>query len=175
MQLITITVLCLLTFVSSSPIEKRQSASVVESDISNLVSQLSSLNADVAAFNGTLLGAVDVDVAGENLASAITNATSDIESSPAFAAADAMTITNDASAFAPNVESTLSALAAKEPDFNSLGLDSSVAGQLTTLRNVSAALGAALEAKVGTANAATIASNTMSIDSVCASAIAVFS
>lgn len=112
MQLSKIVMASLLGLALGSPIDKRTPAEV-EADIATVSSDLTSFNTAINAFTGSLIQALSLLISYNNLASAITTATSQVTSTGALSSADSATIYADVDSLTAQITDTLSDATAK--------------------------------------------------------------
>ncbi|KAF8498872.1 hydrophobic surface binding protein A-domain-containing protein [Gautieria morchelliformis] len=107
---------------SALPFNKRTVAQV-ESDIATINSQLTTLNSAINSFpdsGRSLTQAWAIHMDSVNLASAITQATTDVTSTGAFSDADATTILHSVEAIQPTIIDALNTVVAKKAAFQGL-------------------------------------------------------
>ncbi|CZR59639.1 uncharacterized protein PAC_09533 [Phialocephala subalpina] len=169
----------LITLVLSSsltlalPVSKRTAAAVL-SDISSISSDVATLTSDATAYTGGLFQSLALAITVDSLESAITTATSDATSSSTFTSAESDEILAAVTTLTPSIVTLLSDLDAKASVISSAGYTSTVSGALSTLSTDTDALFAAIEAKVDTADAASLATLQAEIDAAFATAVATF-
>ncbi|PFH47893.1 hypothetical protein AMATHDRAFT_151023 [Amanita thiersii Skay4041] len=109
------------------------SVATVESDISNISSQVTALNNAISRFTRTdLLGALNIHNDAVALVSTLNDATADVNGVPTpVAESDGQTILSDVQAFEPTIISALNNLVIKKPEFEAVPL----AGILDLIRS----------------------------------------
>ncbi|KAG8162594.1 hypothetical protein KVR01_008359 [Diaporthe batatas] len=150
MQFSKIAMASLLGLALGSPVDKRTPAQV-EADIADISSDLTSFNTAINAFTGSLIQALSLLTSYNNLASAITTATSQVTSTGALAAADSATIYADVQSLTAQITDTLGDATAKQSVVASSGYTSSVCDALSTLSADSDAFFTALEGTINSA------------------------
>ncbi|KAJ7752473.1 hydrophobic surface binding protein [Mycena maculata] len=126
----------------------KRTVAQIESDIATISSQVTTLDNDINGFPASgLIGALEIDIAAGNLASALKQGTSDIQATSALDEADGTTILNAVLAIEPTIINALNGLATKESSVAALpipGAPGLVLSDLQTLNSDTTAFGNAL-------------------------------
>ncbi|KAF7333143.1 Hydrophobic surface binding protein [Mycena venus] len=121
-----------------------------ESDIEAIGSDVDTLDTAISGFPASgLVGALEIDLDANNLASAITAATSELTSTGVVDEADGTNILNDVAAFIPTIEDALTKLVADKTAAGELpipGVPTLIESELQKLQTDTEAFGDALEA-----------------------------
>jgi hypothetical protein len=132
------------TAVTAAAIKRRDAATIL-TDLANIDTATNTLNADVNAWDGTVLGALGIAQDGTDIATLVNQATTDTQATSTLDSADTESIldyiTNTGT---PDIETALNALVAREADFASIDLTSAVLSTIQTLQTDVDNLGAAL-------------------------------
>lgn len=91
----------------------RRTAAAIESDLATVSTELTAFDKDINAFTGTLLQALALLSAYDDLADAVTTATSDVTSTGALSATDSATIYATVDSLTTQITTTLSDAVAK--------------------------------------------------------------
>jgi len=146
----------------------------VLSDIASISSDVATLTSDAGSYTGGLFQSLALAITVDSLESAITTATSDTTSSATFSSADSDSILAAVTALTPNILTLLSDLDGIASTIASAGYTSTVESALGTLTTDTNALFAALEAKVDSADSASLSTLQAEVDAAFATAVATF-
>lgn len=118
MKFTSTVVLALFGFATAAPAPKR-SAATVESAISTISSDLTTLDTNIKAFTGSIIQGLTLLTNFESIESAISSATSTVTSTGTLASSDSATIYSALSSLTTKIATTLSDTTAKVHPFTS--------------------------------------------------------
>lgn len=124
---------------ASSALVTKRTVAQVESDITNIATQVNALDSSIKAFpdtGGTLLSALAIHSSATSLLSTIQTATTDTTATAAFSEGDGATILAAVEGFEPTILDALTAIVAKQPAFQALPIGGIPALVLQDLQNL---------------------------------------
>ncbi|KAL9616585.1 MAG: hypothetical protein Q9160_008565 [Pyrenula sp. 1 TL-2023] len=134
------------------------------------------LTTTVQQYDGSLLGALGINGASQNLGNQIDSANAAAQDEPPTSSADSQTIiTFITGTLEPDIAASLNALVAKKPQFDNIGLSGLVLTNLQSLRQKTASYSATLVGIASADQAANARAAAAKIDADFARAIASFS
>ncbi|KAH8899034.1 hypothetical protein GQ53DRAFT_817239 [Thozetella sp. PMI_491] len=162
MQLTNFAIFAILGLASAAP--SKRTAAQIESSISTISSNLATLDTQITAFTGSILQAIPLLTAVNNLESSITSGTSTVKSTGALSSADSTTIYSAINTLSSKIISVLSDVEAKASVVASSGYTSIVESALETLKTDADAFLAALEATIDSSLTASLTAIQTTID-----------